>query len=86
MRRQDELGLCRQSVSELEVDRRPAGREVNQRRVGEADIDPAGERGDGRIGALAQTVIADGLDLLQVVGVCHRTAGEVSDRAAGALD
>jgi hypothetical protein len=56
-----------ESVGELWVDRRAAGRRVDQRRVGEADIYPAGQGGDGRIGALDQAVVADSLDLLEVV-------------------
>ena len=86
MRGEHELRLRRERVGELEVDRGAAGREVDQRRVGEAHVDPAGERGDGRIGALDQAVVADGLDLLEVVGVGDRAAGQVPDRAAGALD
>ena len=67
-------------------DRRATGREVDQRRVGEAHVDPPGEGGDGRVGALDQPVVANGLDLLEVVGVGHRAAGEVPHRVAGALD
>ena len=69
VRGEHELRLRRERVGELEVDRRAAGRQVDQRRVGEAHVDPAGERGDGRIGTLDQAVVADGLDLLEVVGV-----------------
>jgi hypothetical protein len=53
-----ELRLGRERVGELEVDRSATGREVDQRRVGEAHVDPAGERGDGWIGALDQTVVS----------------------------
>jgi len=59
--------------------RRAAGREVDQRGIREAHVDPAGERRDGRIGALDQAIIADGLDLLEVVGVGDRAAGQVPD-------
>jgi hypothetical protein len=67
VRGQHELRLCRERVRELEVDRAAARREVDQRRVGEANVDPAGERGDGRIGTLDEAVVADGLDLFEVV-------------------
>jgi hypothetical protein len=80
MRGQHELRLCGQRVGELEIDRRAAGRQVDQRRVGEADINPAGERGDGRISALDQTIVTNGLDLLEVVGIGDRAAGQVADR------
>jgi len=86
VRGKHELRLRRERLGELEVDRRPASREVDQRRVGEAHVDPAGERGDGWIGTFDQTVVADGLDLLEVVGVRDRAAGEIADRIAGALD
>jgi hypothetical protein len=69
VRAQHELRLRRERVGELEVDRAAARREVDQRRAGGPDIDAAGERGDRRIGALDQPVVADGLDLLEVVGV-----------------
>ena len=80
VRGQHELRLRRERVGELEIDRRAAGREVDQRRVGKAHVDPAGERGDGRIGALDQAVVADRLDLLEIVGVGDGAAGEVADR------
>jgi hypothetical protein len=83
---QHELCHIRERVGELEVDRRAAGREVDQRRVGEAYVDPAGERGDRRVSALDQSVVADRLDLLEVVGVGDGAPGEIADRAAGALD
>jgi hypothetical protein len=81
-----ELRLRRKRVGELEVDRGAASREVDQRRVGEAHVDPPGKRGDGWIGAFDQTVVTDGLDLLEVIGVRDRAASEVADRAARALD
>jgi hypothetical protein len=64
---------------------RTASRQVDQRRVRKAHVDPAGERGDGRIGALDQAVVPDGLDLFEVVRIGHRAAGEIPDWAAGAL-
>ena len=69
MRSEHELRLRRERVGELKVDGRAIGRQVDQRRVGEAHIDPAGKRSDGRIGPLDQPVVADGLDLLEVVRV-----------------
>jgi hypothetical protein len=56
------------------------GGEVDQRRVGEAHVHSPGERRNRRIGALDQAVVADGLDLLEIVGVGDRAAGEVADR------
>ena len=80
MRSEHELRLRRKRVGELEVNRRAASREVDQRRVGKAHIDPAGEGSDGRISALDQTIVADGLNLLEVVGVGNGAAGQVTDR------
>jgi hypothetical protein len=86
VRGQDELRLCRERVGELEIDRCAACREVDQRPVSEAHVEPAVERGDGRVGALDQAVVADRLDLLEVVRIGDRAAGEVPDRAARAFD
>ena len=49
VRGEHELRLRRERIGELEVDRRTAGREVDQRHVGEAHVDAAGERGNSRI-------------------------------------
>jgi hypothetical protein len=37
--------------------------------VGEAHLDPAGQRGDGRVRAVDAAVRADGLDPVEVVGI-----------------
>jgi hypothetical protein len=58
VRGEHELRLRRERVGELEVHRGAAGREVDQRGVREAHVDPAGERGDGRIGALDHARVA----------------------------
>jgi hypothetical protein len=50
MRGHDQLRLRRKRVGEFEIDRRAAASEIDQGGVGEADIDAAAERGDGRIG------------------------------------
>jgi hypothetical protein len=67
VRGEHELRLRRERVGELEIHGRTVGGEVDQRSVGKANVDPAGERGDGRVGTLDQAVVADGLDLLKIV-------------------
>jgi hypothetical protein len=69
VRGQHELRLRREGVGGLEIDWHATRGQVDQRRVGEAYVDSVSERGDGRIGALDQAVVADGLDLLQIVRV-----------------
>jgi hypothetical protein len=67
MRGKHELRLGGQRVGELEVNRGAASRQVDQGRVGEADVDPPGERRDGRVRTLDQAIVADGLDLLELL-------------------
>jgi hypothetical protein len=80
VRGQHELCRSRERIGELEVDRGAARGKVDQCCVSEANVDLAGQRGDRRIGALDEAVVADGLDLLEVVGVGDRAAGQVPDR------
>jgi hypothetical protein len=88
-RRGDVLGRGWRRAT-LQLDAVPArdvpNREVDQYRVREAYVDPAGKRRDGRVRALDQPIVADGLDLLEVVRVGDRATGQVPDRWAGALD
>ena len=86
MRSQDELGLRREHVGELEADRAAAGGQVDQRRVGEAHIDPASKRGDGRTARSirpSSRMVSIFSRLLEYV---TEPPGEVPDGAAGALD
>ena len=86
MRGDDELRLGRKRVGELQIDRRAARSEIDQRRVGKANVDAAGHRGDGRIGAFDQSVVANGLDFFEIVRIGDRAAGQIPNRRTGPLD
>jgi hypothetical protein len=70
---------CAERVGKLEVDRGAARREIDQRSVGEAHVDFAGERGNRGIAPSIRPIVADGLDLLEVVGVGDRAAGQLTN-------
>ncbi len=74
-----ELEAAFDLIGEFQIDRGAIRGQIDQRRVREPDLDRASECGDGGIGAVDQAVGADGLDLLEVVGIGERAGGEVGD-------
>jgi hypothetical protein len=58
----------------------------HQQLVGEAHLDPAGQRGDGRVRAIDAPVRADGLDPVEVVGIGDLGRDDVAERRAVARD
>ena len=75
-----------QRVAELELAGVAGDGLVHQHLVGEAHLDPAGQRGDRRIGAVDAAVAADRLDAVEVVGVGDLGRDHVAERRAVAGD
>ncbi len=82
----DQLVVGINRVGKLQIHRRTRAGEINQGVIGVAHRHGPRERSDAGINAVQLAVAADGFDLLEVVAVGDRCAGDIGQRTAALFD
>ena len=86
MRREGQFLGVVNDVRKFQRTRRSRAGQIDQRGGGETGFDLPAQCGDGGIRAVDLAVVADVLDLLQVVGVFQGGLGDVAQRQAVLFD